>query len=387
MFTFEGVPFIISGIVSLILGVVLLTLHVKHCVVDRSYRRVKVTLSLTAFIYAFTDFCILEFINHNMNCFILDDCLIPILFYVQVSLITFAMLDILHSKLADSRNLFLCLTIPIVLGLVYLLLFSISGKDTFFSEDGYTFFSNSEVAYSICLIIYAIVISSFPICIALLLSAVVSYNNKLNCYFSGKNVEDGQRWCILVYGVIIYFILSALDLIVSDFTLDPVITLLSTIAFALLVFVIFKMQSQHKAIAPIEKITVESYDLVPESDNHSISTIVRSWEWRKDKPFLKEDITVEDVANQMEIDTQQLSNYINSVYNLNFNSWINNMRINEVNRLLVSQKQMSISDIALRTGFTDQTILERTFKRTLGITPSAYREENLQLRHNFPQKG
>lgn len=43
----------------------------------------------------------------------------------------------------------------------------------------------------------------------------------------------------------------------------------------------------------------------------SIDIIVTQWTERPDKPFLKESITIMQVAEQMELNTRLLSNYIN----------------------------------------------------------------------------
>lgn len=379
MFTFEGIPFIIAGIISLILGIVLLLLHPKHSNADRGYRRVKVIFALTSFIDVIADISILTFIHHRVNYFPLDDCLIPILFFAQIALMTFAALSILHSKWAILRNLFLFLAPPIVLGLVYLTLYCISGSETFFSEDKYAYFANSNVAYFISMVVYIIVISSLPICIALIVSAVIEYNNKLNCYFSGKDVADGRKLCLIAYLIISFFAISSFDFFLVSEEANGVIMLLSTFVFALIVFFIFRIQPQYLAVAPIVQISENSYDFGSESDNHSLSIIVKSWEWRKDKPFLRKGLTIANVANQMKITPIQLSNYIKSDGLPNFNAWINNLRIEEAKRLLVSPEQLSISDIASRTGFTDLTDFGKAFKRTSGITPSTYREKTSPL--------
>ncbi|MFK8111774.1 MAG: helix-turn-helix transcriptional regulator, partial [Rubripirellula sp.] len=56
--------------------------------------------------------------------------------------------------------------------------------------------------------------------------------------------------------------------------------------------------------------------------------------------------------------------------------YLQRIRVDEASRLLVSS-DLSISEIALETGFYDQAHLTRTFRRWMGMTPSEFRRESL----------
>ena len=52
--------------------------------------------------------------------------------------------------------------------------------------------------------------------------------------------------------------------------------------------------------------------------------------------------------------------------------YINDVRLNEVKRLLHSQPSLTLLDIALRTGFSDHAHLSHSFRRKFGISPTQY---------------
>lgn len=55
-------------------------------------------------------------------------------------------------------------------------------------------------------------------------------------------------------------------------------------------------------------------------------------------------------------------------------SWLNQYRVERAQRWL-SESELSLSEIACRTGFSDQSSLTRALKKALGVTPSTYRRQ------------
>lgn len=106
----------------------------------------------------------------------------------------------------------------------------------------------------------------------------------------------------------------------------------------------------------------------------SIDIIVTQWTERPDKPFLKESITIMQVAEQMGLNTRLLSNYINNVKGRNFNAWINFLKVEETKRALLADRTRPLSEIAYDMGFTDSAALSKIFKSVEGIPPSVYRQ-------------
>lgn len=112
----------------------------------------------------------------------------------------------------------------------------------------------------------------------------------------------------------------------------------------------------------------------PATDTSSIDSIVTEWTRREDKPYLKESITIMQVAEQMGLNTRLLSNYLNSVKGRNFNAWINYLKVEETKLMLLADRSVSLSEIAFKMGFTDLASMSKIFKSIEGMPPSVYRQ-------------
>ncbi|MDR2680452.1 MAG: helix-turn-helix domain-containing protein [Tannerella sp.] len=68
--------------------------------------------------------------------------------------------------------------------------------------------------------------------------------------------------------------------------------------------------------------------------------------------------------------------YINQRLNKSFRTWINELRIDEAKRLLSSSPELTVNEIADRTGFANQSNFGRQFLKQTGYTPGAWRKNS-----------
>ena len=86
-----------------------------------------------------------------------------------------------------------------------------------------------------------------------------------------------------------------------------------------------------------------------------------------------EDITLEDTANRFGYNTKYLSHALHTLTGIHFRELLSQYRVAKAKELLITQRNRSISDIALECGFTAQNTFNRTFKKMTGMTPFAYK--------------
>jgi AraC-like DNA-binding protein len=96
--------------------------------------------------------------------------------------------------------------------------------------------------------------------------------------------------------------------------------------------------------------------------------------FEKELPFLKPNITINDIAVATNIPSRELSFIINQYFQKRFTDFVNQYRINYFikqinNGELVDYK---ISTIALKAGFTSKSTFNRAFKKEKGCTPSEF---------------
>lgn len=98
--------------------------------------------------------------------------------------------------------------------------------------------------------------------------------------------------------------------------------------------------------------------------------------WINKKGYLQSDASINAVAKAVYTNRTYLSKYINSVYGCSFKTWITQLRIEEAKKLMQSNPQLSISDIATETGFTSVASFSHIFTRYEGTSPSKWREKS-----------
>jgi AraC-like DNA-binding protein len=104
-----------------------------------------------------------------------------------------------------------------------------------------------------------------------------------------------------------------------------------------------------------------------------------SWDLYKQKIleskiYLKEGITLIEIAQSVNVGRSTLSNFINTEENQNFNSWINQLRITEAKSLMINNPGVPISYIAMKSGYSEPSNFSREFKQITGETPLAWRK-------------
>lgn len=95
--------------------------------------------------------------------------------------------------------------------------------------------------------------------------------------------------------------------------------------------------------------------------------------WIRDKGFVEQNITIIVLSKQLGTNRTYLSNFINEHYGENFNTWVNQLRIEEAKQFL-KKEEMPLHEIAARVGFADLAHFSKTFKSITGEPPSTWRK-------------
>jgi AraC-like DNA-binding protein len=93
----------------------------------------------------------------------------------------------------------------------------------------------------------------------------------------------------------------------------------------------------------------------------------------KEKFYLKPGITISDVSTALGTNDKYISLSVNKFARMNFNHYINTLRIQEAKKkLLDTTAGSSIQDIAFACGFGNASSFIRVFKQITGLTPAYY---------------
>lgn len=96
--------------------------------------------------------------------------------------------------------------------------------------------------------------------------------------------------------------------------------------------------------------------------------------FERERLYLDPDLTLSSLARALATNSSTLSKAINRGLGTNFNSFVNQYRVEAVLRLLADPNEdRSLLELALACGFNSKTSFNRSFRAHTGLTPSAWR--------------
>lgn len=87
------------------------------------------------------------------------------------------------------------------------------------------------------------------------------------------------------------------------------------------------------------------------------------------KLYLNYDLKLTDVAALLDTTPRNIAEYIRECENCSFTQLVNNYRIEHAKCLLVEQPDKKLMNVAIESGFANETSFFRTFKSVTGMTP------------------
>jgi AraC-like DNA-binding protein len=97
---------------------------------------------------------------------------------------------------------------------------------------------------------------------------------------------------------------------------------------------------------------------------------------RKNEMFLDENLSLPQLAESLSISPHQLSQFLNTRFDKNFKTFVNEYRIAKAKELLIQDKDAKVLAIALDVGFKSKSTFNAAFLKVTGTTPTAYRKSH-----------
>ena len=94
-----------------------------------------------------------------------------------------------------------------------------------------------------------------------------------------------------------------------------------------------------------------------------------------EKLYMDDGLTLAKLAEELDIKPHQLSEFLNKYMGMNFNRFINHLRIEKAVKLLLESPGANILDIAFECGFKSKAAFNAAFSSLKGMPPSKYIEE------------
>lgn len=402
------IAYVFDCAVCTTIGIIFLLTPIQKDVQGKidSYSKTRLCLAASALIEALTCLLYITRIVNDVPYLPLDQFTSPLFLYFAICIDMTAIIYLLHGKQPQLRTSILFVTPVLLVWLIHILLF-IPDYGLTFSAKAYNEFLTTKPAIYTCYALYTVFVVEFAYILKSVGNQIIRFRQHIDNYCSGKSRSQSHWLIAVVISIVIYYIIGIIDLCASNPMLDSsvlwvlsLIVIANSMAFIMCRNIYWKIQlafaehdntpttaattdnatdadkAQHSSDESKQKRETDAMTQQATFDSNSIDDIVNEWIRRDDKPYLKESITITQVAEEMGLNVRLLSNYINNVKGRNFNSWINYLKVQETKVVLLADRTLPLSDIAYRMGFADLASMSRIFKQIEGMPPSVYRQRN-----------
>ncbi|MBO7262973.1 MAG: AraC family transcriptional regulator [Alistipes sp.] len=390
----------VVAISAIVIGIFLLSIKYDGHLDEGSYRSIRLLLALGTFLDA--TICIVS--GHcvvlGYDPLVLDQHFVPLIFNVQLSIMAYAMMGLLHLRHINRYTPWVYNISATIATITIFVSYCIWSGGVFKWDVYLDFIANCQFIRWFRVVYIAYLLLALVRTCVNLIRASHRYINIVENYFSEEEVVSGRRLSGSVYLFVIYFVLTALVFLIPNTFVSQIFEF--GIAVCLMLFAImiinlhntyFNIYPPHNLAEMLQSLEERKNGVVaeektqpvvevkeepaPNSSRGGIEDIIVAWSKREDKPFVQESLTLLDVAEETKLSPRLLSEFLNKYYKVNFCTWINTLRIEEVKRLLIEQPNLSLADISVMVGFSDPASLSKIFKKISNESPSAYKKRLL----------
>jgi AraC-like DNA-binding protein len=94
--------------------------------------------------------------------------------------------------------------------------------------------------------------------------------------------------------------------------------------------------------------------------------------------YLQQGLKVSDIASALDTNIRYISDCIRAERGCSLTQFVNEYRVEHAKRLLLDHQEMKISSVAIESGFTNDKAMTRYFKEQTGMTPTEWKERNVE---------
>ncbi len=137
------------------------------------------------------------------------------------------------------------------------------------------------------------------------------------------------------------------------------------------------LDKKESGIPSRDTLTIENdpKKIVKDEDLKTLMEHIESY-MKTTEAFVRTELTIIDLSEKLKVHPKRISASINTIFNQNFNSYVNQLRIKKAEILLTDQSSnyFSIEGIGKEVGFHSKSAFYSAFKKVTGTTPNKYKE-------------
>ncbi|SOE23422.1 AraC-type DNA-binding protein [Spirosomataceae bacterium TFI 002] len=187
-----------------------------------------------------------------------------------------------------------------------------------------------------------------------------------------EKLKPFEKWILTIWlGVLILF--AAYVWAITGHSKGSYI--LGAICFSLILYLVLFTLLYRKKTNDLSTFDNQKYvdKKLPEEDASQIMKQLKKL-MEENTLFRNPNLKVNDLAKELNISGHQLSQFLNDNLGKNFTLFVNEYRIAEACKMLLTNKNLTIEAIGEEVGFNSKSTFFSTFKKIKGLTPSAYQQ-------------
>ena len=124
--------------------------------------------------------------------------------------------------------------------------------------------------------------------------------------------------------------------------------------------------------------------LTPEKEHIMAAEIRRLMDEKR--LFLQPNLKINDLAHMLNTNRNYIYNAINRGIGLSFAEYVNKKRIEYAVRLIDQNREILLTDVAIKSGFASTSAFYRNFKLYMDCTPSEYQKRGASITASLPSQ-
>lgn len=297
----------------------------------------------------------------------------------QACLITFTVLILFHSDYVSRHNIFISLMPTFVFVVLYVIvrLFVPEIRIHNWQEYGCNITNPVVLLRSAFLVTYLVVIVRY---IRLFNRERNIYIGRINDYFSDTDKIRSVWGTRLFYEGLAIGLSFAVVCSWPSAVIDGISTVIMTIFYFSFAIRYINYQYKLLILQPAVGVNVPVVETAPAKVPVDVSAHTLEYRLQQliaqKQPYLTPGVVIADLAGQLNVSSRELSYLIHQTYDMNFNTWINTLRIDYALELMKQNPHIAFDELAEQSGFSDKTKFSRVFKQTTGFLYKDYKNQH-----------
>ncbi len=158
--------------------------------------------------------------------------------------------------------------------------------------------------------------------------------------------------------------------------LHPIPLTLFTVLLLMVFLFLFHVRQKRKEFKTIDK----DQDTSPKYHQEQLRKIADRLDriLADHKIYTNSDLTICDLANKLGTNRTYVSSSINTCYNQNFNSYVNQFRLDEMKDIILNENDVTNKELVSMCGFGSIDTMKRVVKQKTGLSLNDWKEQILR---------